>query len=351
MSETPANDAVPTSVRGRRLVSDAVLQWATGEPVQRPGLADTTRIVARIVDPRHEEGIAALLDARDVLLHPSNSDTRARPDGGPLRIDYDGRLEEPGDVAWISGMKVQLQDYASIPFLPLSGATIARIRDATGWSAFLEDADAARASGVLVPQLLGSAVAIGGLPARPSGDGRVAAVEIDGDGVARLGVDGAILGGLADPAELGSALDRSRPALDRLAAIGGDLVGDVGRRPWLGLYRAALAFAGPDASGRSWSVSGLGGSLHPDGDATEVTRDDLLLLHRDSERVLVEPRTLRRFSLSPATALVVECVLATANDEAAVERLASSGTAADATVIARLVDRLRLDGITLRSAA
>ncbi|NQX11070.1 hypothetical protein HQQ80_05480 [Microbacteriaceae bacterium VKM Ac-2855] len=336
--------------RTRRRVSDAVLQWVTGEVASR-----SSGRVVRISDPRHREAVVALLGPADTLLLPAEAslpaDAPGSIDAGPRTIGYSGALDQPGDVAWFGDLRIQVEDYASIPFLPVSGATIARIRDAAGWRAYLEDADGARRGGYLVPQLLGSAVAIGGLTSRPAPDDTVASVDIDSDGVARLGPDGLILGRIDDPTALAAALTHRYPPLAGLGRIDAEVVEDVARRPWLDLYRSALAFAAPDDTGRAWAVSGLGSALHPDGDTERITRADLLLLHRDDERVLVETTTLRRFALSPETALAVECVLSTETDEAACGRLATAGIATEAGFAARLIERFAHDGVRLRMPA
>lgn len=289
-----------------------------------------------------------LLGPEDVLLLPAESttDDDASPEPptaeGAAVLTYRGGLDEPGDVAWFGELRVQVEDYASIAFLPITGATTARLRDAHGWQAYLEDADAARASGRLVPQLLGAAVVVCGLPLTDDlAAGTVAAVDIDRDGVARLGSDGLVLGDARDRHGLAAALGRTYSPLERLAELGGDVADDIAHRPWLALYRAGLAFAAADGSGPAWSVAGLGTSLRPDGEVAALTRSDLILLHRGDERVLVEPGTLRRFALAPATAIVVERLLSDGPDD-------EMRTPADEAFVARLVERFEHEGVHLR---
>jgi hypothetical protein len=328
----------------RRGVARAVLQWVTGDRV------DARRVV-RLADRRWRGAVEPLLGPEDVLLLPSESvtdddETREAPTCDCAAVlDYRGGLDEPGDVAWFGELRVQTEDYASIAFLPVTGATTARLRDANGWQAYLEDADAARASGRLVPQLLGAAVAVSGLPLTDDpAAGPVAAVDVGRDGVATLGPDGLVLGDARDPDGLAAALDRSYRPLDRLAALGGGVADDIARRPWLALYRAGLAFAAADDTGPAWSVVGLGTSLRPDGEVTTLTRSDLILLHRGDERVLVEPRTLRRFALAPATAVVVERLLSDGPDD-------EPRTPADEAFVSRLVERFEHEGVHLRRGA
>jgi len=341
----PTADAdTPATSVPRRSVSHAVLQWVTGDRV------DARRVV-RLANPRWREAADRLLGPEDVLLVPAETATEDEDQPEPSTsegatvLPYRGSLDGAGDVAWFGELRVQVEDYSSIVFLPITGATTARLRDAHGWQAYLEDADAARASGRLVPQLLGAAVAVCGMSLTDDpAAAPVAAVDIDHDGVARLGPDGLVLGDARDLDDLTAALDRSYPPLARLAALGGGVVDDIARRPWLALYRAGLAFAAADDSGPAWSVAGLGSSLRPEGDASTLTRSDLILLHRGDEHVLLEPRTLRRFALAPATAVVVEWLL---GDGAAEMTRAP----ADETFVTRLVERFEHAGIHLRRGA
>lgn len=347
----PADSADPTpDPEDRRGVAAAVRQWVTGDPS-----GEGAGRVLRVADARLQGAAEQLLRPDDVLLVPDDraaDDDRTPPPSrtGATVAPYRGGLDEPGDEAWFSGLKVQVEDYASIAFLPLTGATIARLRDLDGWRAYLEDADAARNSGRLLPQLLGATVAVSGAPLVDAGDPvPVAAVDIDRDGVARLGQDGAVLGDLGDPGPLAAALDRSHPPLARLAALGDDLAADVADRPWLGLYRAALAFAAPQDDGPAWSVSGLGTTVAPGGDASRITRSDLLLLHRGEERVLVQPRSLRRFALTARAAVVVEHLLGDGTGGA--EGRLPEEEAVDASFLERIVAGFALEGVALRGEA
>lgn len=335
----------PVPRRGRRIAS-AVLQWVTGEAVK-----STFGRVVRIKKACHQEAALALLTQEDVLLFPSQDvdDAPTFPENGPLLIPYQGVLEEPGDVAWFGKLRVQLEDYASIPFLPLNGATVARLRNSSGWRAYLEDADAARKSGRFVSQLSGHTVAIAGIPSVGSNSSTpVASVDIDGDGVARLGMDGLTLGDLSTFEALRNALDQSYPATARLGALDGDIASDVALRPWLSLYRAGITFATPTDSGPVWSVVGLGSSLYENRDIPQPVRGDLLLMHRGDERVLVEPETLRRFALNRTVALAVEWVLSTGSDKDPAMGLLQDGAPTSDGFVRQVIEQFHLNGINLR---
>ncbi|WP_156122629.1 hypothetical protein [Microbacterium hominis] len=99
-------------------------------------------------------------------------------------LTFDGQFDDPGDVMHIGrGYEIELQDYLAVPFVPVTRPTVVSCLTSSAWSAFIEDAEEALATGVFIPQLASHSVVIA--------DRSVIDAAIDGTGVAinRLTID------------------------------------------------------------------------------------------------------------------------------------------------------------------
>lgn len=304
-------------------VAGAVREWISG---QRD--AHERFFFARTA----EEAAAFDLRAtgRDVVLVPDGSpapddDAAARGERATL-IFYRGALRDPGDEIVVSGRSIELQDYAAAAFVDVLGPTLVRFMDVEGWQAFLEDADIARETGVLPPQLrdprmqlADRAVLLAPLET-VSPDSFASGAE---DRV-RYGPQGVDLGRIDDP----DAYLRAQP---RIAALGGvvavaDAIAAVRARPWLArlIALADLRHALPPDQGYV-PTSGFGVVLVDDegADADPLPRDPFILFD-DVDPLLVDAVSRRRFRLDLQTARVVEIVQTSASEGLAAERIAAA---------------------------
>lgn len=300
-----------------RRLSAAVFRWATGDPHGAPG---------RVMLCGNLEGLGGIAarssGVDDVYLVPSGE--AALPDGVVRDevLTFDGRFDEPGDVMHIgSGYEIELKDYLTLPFTPVARPTIVACTTSAAWTALIEDAEEALATGVFIPQLASPSVV---LCDRAVID---AAVQGTAVGINRLSIPtaatvryrlgGAVVGSV-ETADL-----RDQPASAVLRSDGDppdtgiDLERQLAARPWIRQYLAALRVIGGDDGG-TWSISGFGDGLTTsDSGPGHRTSADLIIWRGDEYRLVSESG--RRFRLDRESAIAVDSLLqASSRDEAVV---------------------------------
>lgn len=304
-----------------RRVSSAVFQWATGVAPASAG---------RVVLCATADGLTDVFerdDATDTFLVPSFADSPATT--VPDRVlTFEGQFDEPGDVMHIGrGYEIELQDYLAVPFVPVTRPTVVSCLTSSAWSAFIEDAEEALATGVFIPQLASHSVVIA--------DRSVIDAAIDGTRVAinRLTIDaqgdvryrlGGPVAGAAGSIDLGD-----QPASTFLAEqseagdVGQVLADQFAARPWIRRYLAALRIVGGQG-GERWSIAGFGHSLAANDIGRSTRRSGhLIIWHADEYQLVAE--TGRRFKLGRETAIAVEALLEAATFEQAVDTARAAG--------------------------
>lgn len=291
----------------------ALREWVTGE----------TRDGARVFVLESDHAIDAVdgvARQEDVILMPAGSAASA----SPARVaHYSGGLSEVGDQLFFGERSVELQDYVAASFVQILGPTVVRFFDASGWRAFLDDADLARRTGVFPSALIDPRVLLAdrGAITSPDETRTPHAIRIGADGQVRLGVQGDVIGHIDD---LRTVLDRPLP---RLASLGvaaeawAEERGGTRRR--VGRYLGAadlmtmLRLTNGDAK-----IAGFGWSFLDDGlaDAEPETADPFLL-ETDGGLLLADTTTLRRQLLSPVTAGVVAALQTSSTPELAADRV------------------------------
>lgn len=310
--------------------------------------------------PDHVAQVLRQAGPGDVVFAPTGSaDVR-----DPRVIEYHGDFRTPGDEMTIDGRgAIELQDYIAVPFISVVGLTVVRQRSAPGVAAFLADADAARASGIFIDQLLSPAVLLDSVAsfagAAPVGDA-LARVHVTADGEYRDGPDGLRLGQVGD--DRGLVEERAAKNAGRGRAFArvvepGSLHADLDDRPWLARYIAAIDLLRHwDGVPRRPAISGFGGHLVRALDELPalpgvVSADAPYLLTGDGEQyVLVGRRHRRRFRLGVDAARGAECLSATGDESAATALLAAElgrETRAVAPMIRDLRGRFEAAGIDL----
>ncbi|MFS0894794.1 daptide biosynthesis RiPP recognition protein [Microbacterium sp. 179-I 3D3 NHS] len=313
--------AAPANADSReRRVSSAVFQWATGVAPASAG-----RVVLCATDDE-VSGLLAHDGLADTFLVPSSSDAAAPPD---RVLTFEGRFDEPGDVMHIGrGYEIELQDYLAVPFVPVTRPTVVSCLTSSAWSAFIEDAEEAFATGSFIPQLASHSVVIA--------DRSVIDAAIDGTSVAinRLSIDahgdvryrlGGPVVGAAGSTDLGDQPASTFLVGEEDAAEAGESVAaEFAARPWIRRYLTALRIVG-GTDGESWSISGFGGALTgAETDRGLRRRSGHLIIWRDDEYQLVA-ETGRRFALGRETAIAVEALLEAPSFEQAVSTARSAG--------------------------
>jgi hypothetical protein len=312
-----------TSTEGDRL-AHVVLDWITGDRGQ----------VARTVfcaDARVARAAAALLADTDALLVPESG---APPETRALVIPYAGALSEVGDALHVGGRSIELQHYLAAAYVELVLPTVVRFLDADGWSAFLDDADLARRTGVFSTAVVDPRLRLGDRAAlhAPFEAERPRTLHLHDDGRVTAGPQGGILGDIDDLVRI------LHTPVPRMTAFSGILPlaalhADMAQRPWLARYlRAAelVGLLGARGGGRR-RIDGFGWSAIRDDRAdAHPASDDPFLVDTDEGILLADPRTRRRQLLSTQAAAVVAAVQTSASLELAVER---AGTALAITAV------------------
>jgi len=293
----------------------AIREWISGEP-QQFSRAFFVETGARI------DGLHARLDADDLLLLPAGGE----PYRGPAcAVRCSGALSEIGDELFLGDRSVELQDYVAAEFIQMVGPTAVCIGDAPGWRAFVDDAEAARRTGVFPTALLDPRVLLAnrGALADPLGVASPTAFRIGPHGRVSIGIQGEDIGHVDDPdIMLASPLPRRMELASTVRQAMS--VDGYTHRPWMGRYLNAtdlmkmlrLTNGAARISGFGWAV------LEDDRADAEPLTDDPFLIEVPDGIVLANTITLRRQLLSPVTAVVVAATQTSSALEIAGERVA-----------------------------
>jgi hypothetical protein len=308
----------------------------------------------------HVEAVLSQARLDDVVFAPAGSAVRS----DPRVVAYDGALREPGDEITFGGAHTfELEEYVAAPFRPIVGPTLIRQGSAAGVAAFLSDADTAKKSGVFIDPLLSRAVLVDSLASFLGVDresGALARVHVTAAGEYRDGPDGLLLGIVGDArADIET---RAREGEGRGRAFArvvdrGTLAADLDDRPWFARYIAAIDLL------RQWdgvpgrpTISGFGGHLVRALDELAalpgvVSASAPYLLTGDGDEwVLVDPASRRRIRIDVDTARAAECLIATADESAAVALLAAElgrGTSSVASLVHEVQGRFAAVGLDL----
>lgn len=293
----------------------ALRAWITGEGLDR------SRVF--FVDAgATAEDLEEVADRGDVILVPEASRAYGRR---AATVHYRGALAAVGDELFFGERSVELQDYVAAAFVQIVGPTAVCFSDASGWQAFLVDAELARETGVFPAALIDPRVILAdrGALSQPNDLVTPRAFRVHADGRVSIGMQGEVIG---EVGELPTLLTRRQPGV---AALGGiapraEMLADLSDRRWIGRYLLAtdlvkmLGLANGAAR-----ISGFGWSLVEDdlADAESPTGDPFLLETADGY-LLADPGTLRRQLLSPVTAEVVAIVQTSHTPEVAASRAA-----------------------------
>lgn len=293
----------------------ALREWITG---QRD---EYSRVL--LVEPgASAEGVDGVAGPDDVVLLPEGSG----PYAGPARTaHYSGALSAIGDELFFGERGVELQDYVAAAFVQIVGPTAVCLVDASGWEAFIDDAELARRTGIFPSPLIDPRVLLADRSALmdPGGLATPSAIRVSPVGDVGIGVRGGVIGDVSDLQTL-LAVPVPRTATWGRRVPAEALAADLARREWIGRYLHAtdlmkmlrLANGAARISGFGWS--GIDDDL---ADAEPRTADPFLL-DTPEGFVLADTVTLRRQLLSPATATVVAATQTSSTPEVAVERVA-----------------------------
>lgn len=267
--------------------------------------------------------LSSVVTSDDVVMVPTEYRFEA---GDAFTVEYAGALREPGDEMHIAGHRIEVQDYVAAAFSESVGATVVVIADAAGWRAFVEDADLARATGVLPAPLVDPRMQLADRAAlsAPWTQAPPADLWIRADGAVTLGPRGR---GLGDVADLPAVLAAEVPGFAALeGAVDRSLVVTaLIARQWLGRYLRVADLArtlrldlGADAiSGFGWSV------VDDDAADADPEDDDPILVRTAGEHHLAALSTRRRQRLAEPTAAIVEIVQTSSDPGRADERIAA----------------------------
>lgn len=331
--------------RERRL-SSAIFHWATGAAGALNGR------VALCTDLEAATSLVQQGEVADTFLVPGHSHSPAGGAESPQILTFEGSFREPGDVMHIGrGYEIELQDYLAVPFVPVTRPTVVSCFNSSAWSAFVEDADEALATGIFIPQLASHSVVLA--------DRAVIDAAIDGVDVPinRLTVDSSEgiryrLGGPVVGTVSSLSLDDQPASAFLLAegeseAAGLAVADEFASRPWIRRYLNALRIVG-GAEGDTWSVSGFGGVLVDLDLPRNQRRSEHLIIWRGDDYQLVADNG-RRFSLGRETAIAVESLLEAASfdDAVYVARAAGLGRSSMRQELQQLGERFAAVGVRL----
>lgn len=316
-----SGDSGTFASRERRL-SSAVFHWATGSSDALSGR------VALCADLEAATSLIRRGAVADTFIVPRHGDSQAEGVDSPQILTFEGSFRDPGDVMHIGrGYEIELQDYLAVPFVPVTRPTVVSCLTSSAWSAFVEDADEAMATGMFIPQLASHSVVLA--------DRAVIDAAIDGVDVpiSRLTVDSAEsiryrLGGPVVGTASSLDLDAQPASAFLLAegepeAAGVSVADEFAGRPWIRRYLNALRIVG-GAEGDTWSVSGFGEVLVDVDLPRNVRRSGHLIIWRGDEYQLVADSG-RRFSLGRETAVAAESLLEAASFDDAIDIARAAG--------------------------
>lgn len=263
-----------------------------------------------------------VVDVGDMLLLAEDSGPYTGRAGA---VRYSGDLSEIGDELFIGERGVELQDYIAAAFVQIIGPTVVCFFDEASWTAFVDDAELARRTGVFPTALIDPRVLLADRAAieRPDELDVPSTLRVNREGQISVGVRGGTIGRVDELKALLS-VPLPRAAARRGAASGPARSVDLTGPAWIGRFLAAtdlmkmLGLVNGTAR-----ISGFGWSLIDDDreDAEPLATDPFLIETADGF-VLADITTLRRQLLAPATADVVAVTQSSSGPDVAAGRVA-----------------------------
>lgn len=277
------------------------------------------------------------------------------PDEGEGAVAYTGGVADPGQELALGEFFLQIQDYATSPYMTILGPTLVRLFGGEDHAAFLADADAAREQGTFPPFATAPMVQLGdvpGLGADDGADGPGLRLHVDSGGAMSTSPAGATLGTVgATPRDLAERHEALNDASRRPCAV--CLAGAVAEeervaaleaRPWLPAYLHALdALRDLQARGIAEArVSGFGGRMDPRlADRPAPGDDDLpLLLWTEDATFARAPGTGRTFALPVQAGPLAEALLVCGS-------VAEAGALAGAAELEQVAAMFSSEGVEL----
>lgn len=319
----------------RKRIKRNLMSWGTGHLDTRTGSAAAATAV--VADSGHLPGLreSGVIGTETLVVAPPGEESSGA-------VTVSGAIDDPGaEICIGDDFYLQIQDYATSQFMSVLGPTLARICGTEDFAVFLEDADTALAEGLFPEFATAPSVRIadmGGLGARTAADGPLLRLYVGADGGISTSVGGLRLGETGDGmGALQEAWDRTNAASAAPCAVclgaavpEEERAPQIGARPWLGRYLAALDGIRQLAAREiaDVRVSGFGGRFLPALDNVARPADmrggaaPLLLQGDDgggAGRYVYLPDSERVFRVGPQAAEAIEAVLATGGLQAAAE--------------------------------
>jgi len=303
----------------RSTIKRHLLSWGSGTPagLERALTAGGAAATVLVESSEHVAQLrsSGVIGPRTVVF---------APDEGHGVTAYEGSASEPGQELVLGDFYLQIQDYATSPYMTILGPTLVRLFGGEDLAALLEDADAAREQGTFPEFATAPAVQLAdltGLGLNPAADGPELRLFVDAAGCISTSTTGVALGSAgATPDELAARWRELNDACKHPdtvclgAAIDDDeRVAALKSRPWLGRYLLALdALRDLHARGATGvRVSGFGGRLderiaeRPEPD----DEDGPLLLWTGEASYVRAPQGGRTFELTTEAGRLAELLL------------------------------------------
>lgn len=336
----------------RTTIKRHLMSWGTGAPAvlaTAPTQEDDACATVLVESSEHVADLRAtgVIGAQTVVFAP---DERA----GDAAV-YVGAAAEPGQELAFGDFYLQIQDYATSPYMSILGPTLVKLFSSEDLAALWDDADTARETGTFPEFATAPTVQLGDLPGLGLGvasDGPGLRLYVDAEGTMSTSTAGMPLGSLgATPQELAARWDALNEASDCPCAVclagtipEDERVAGIAARPWLAGYLLALD-ALRDLHARDVAdarVSGFGGRMDAriaDRPAHEGS-DFPLLLWTDAAAYVRAPRTRRTFELPLEVGRLAEALLVCGS-------IAEAGELADSAELERVASMFTEHGITL----
>lgn len=303
-----------------REVKARLLRWAAGA---LPGITGAPSRTVVLAEAAHLPDLLAgdLVDDTTIVLVPGAAGEA--PLEGRL-VRYRGRLDETGtELALGDDFFLQVQGYGISQYVSVVGPTLVRVADVEDLEQLLDDARAARGTGVFPDAVTHPAVQLAdvvALGADRTYAGPAHRLFVDAEGRCAVSPSGAVLGDLgsstADLVAAWAGLERADATADEWAlarAVPPDVLAAARRElPWLVRWVRALEML-KNLRARGLGglrVSGFGGHLADDvPDAATPRPDDPLLAWDDERAYLGDPTTGRVFAVGRDAAGVVDALV------------------------------------------
>ncbi len=182
----------------RHTIKRHLMSWGAGTPLRPAPAADACATVL-VQSSTHVAELRAsgVIGAQSVVFAPDESEAT---------VAYEGSAAEPGQELVIGEFYLQIQDYATSPYMTVLGPTLMRVFGDEDFAALLADADAAHADGTFADFAVAPAVQLGDLPGLGLGagaDGPGLRLSVDAEGTISTSTTGVALGCVgATPQEL-----------------------------------------------------------------------------------------------------------------------------------------------------